>query len=48
MKCVHEAMAALCHAVVSEDPPAVGSLGTQCFTVAGGRDESRLGKFGCR
>lgn len=35
MRCVHKAMAALCRAVVSEDPPAVGTLGTQCFIVAG-------------
>lgn len=40
MKCVHEARATLCHVVVSEGPPAMGSLGTQCFTVAGGRDKS--------
>jgi hypothetical protein len=44
MKCVHEAMGALCHVVVSEDPPAMERLGTQCFTVAGRRNESRLGK----
>lgn len=31
MKCVHEAMPALCHVVVSEDPPAMGSLGTLVF-----------------
>lgn len=47
MKCVHGAMAALCHGGVSEDPPEVDVLGTQCFTV-GGRDQSSLGKSGCR
>lgn len=26
----------------------MGKLGTQCFTVAGRRDKSRLGKGGCR
>lgn len=26
----------------------MGDLGTQCFTVAGGRRQSRLGKLSCR
>lgn len=48
MKCVHGAMAALCHVAFSRDPPEMGVLGTQCFMVVGGRDQSSLGKMGCR
>lgn len=48
MKYVHGAMAALCHIEVTEDPPEMGVLGIQCFTMALGRDQSRLGKLDYR